>query len=397
MPFLIFCSHDPAFEDDDRQQYPVIILLILFLLPPILPHRSTDVVGQEVQPPEHQNDARSHDQIEPADMEEKWNSGWAFYLDNDIVAERDGGDYTGGFAISLSGKRAKEWFFSLDPILGFLNDVTGFSSLDTGSRTLRRHSFEFGTTAFTPEDITREDPIFDDQPYAGLVFLNNVRRTTNLDDDITYLSSFTLGVLGTGIVPEIQEITHDITGSDDPMGWEHQISDGGEPTFKYTLLRQDLLYTQREGGFSDFDLKSTFGGSVGYITQVQGGISWRFGRLSTPAWKFSPDFGEYVNLGSPVDREVGDDPFPHELFLWGGLNARLRGYNAFLEGQFRDSTVTFDRSELHPLIGEANFGITCGFQTGTRVSIGVRARTEELNPARGNRTVWGTLMLSQAY
>lgn len=327
---------------------------------------------------------------------EQWNSGWAVYLDNDLLVGQDG-EYTGGFAITLSGRRAKEWFFSLDPVLGFLNDLTGYSRLGEGPNTITRHSFEFGTTGFTPEDISKSEPIPDDHPYAGLVFVNNVRRKTNLERDVTYQSMLSIGVLGTNAVPELQKLVHDVTGSQDPKGWDNQISDGGEPTFRYTLLRQDLLYTHRGNHFSDFDLKSTVGGSVGYVTQLQGGINWRLGRLTTPSWGFSPDYGEYVNMGSPVHRETQVDPFPHELFLWGGLHARLRGYNAMLEGQFRDSAVTYDRSELRKVLGEASFGVTCGLQTGTRVSIGLRARTPEIEDADGNRPVWGTLIFSKAY
>ncbi len=331
----------------------------------------------------------------PSETEE-WNSGWSFYLDNDIVFGQDG-EYTGGFAVSLSGRRAKEWFFSLDPILGFLNDVTGVSDLGNGPSSFTLHSFEFGTTAFTPEDVEKEQPIPDDHPYAGLVFVNNVRRKTNPEKDVTYQSSFTLGVLGTRIVPELQDFTHNVTGSDDPEGWDNQISDGGEPTFKYTLLRQDLLYSARGEGFADMDLKSTVGGSIGYVTELRGGLNWRWGRLASSGWGFSPDFGEYVNMGTPVARKTKDGPFLQELFLWAGAHARVRGYNALVEGQFRDSEVTFDRSELRSVLGEANLGITFGFETGTRISAGVRARTPEIRDAEGSRPVWGTFFISQAY
>jgi len=328
--------------------------------------------------------------------QEKWNSGWSLYLDNDAMVGQDD-EYTGGLAVTLSGRRAAEWFWSLDPVLGFLNDLTGFSSLGGQKPSFTRHSMEIGMTGFTPEDITTEDPIEDDHPYAGLVFLNNVRQRTIPDEGITYKSVFSLGVLGTEIVPSVQRVTHDITGSDDPEGWDNQISDGGEPTFRYTLLRQDLLYQHRDKGAGDFELKSTVGGSLGYVTQLQGGLNFRWGRLTSPSWSFSPDFAEYVNMGSPVLREDDKEMFPHEFYLWGGIHGRVRGYNALIEGQFRDSDVTFDRSELRNLVGEASLGVTCGFQTGTRVSLGVRARTPEIIDADGSRPVWGTLMISQAY
>jgi len=48
-------------------------------------------------------------------LEEKYNSGWLFNLDNDIMAERDR-DYTGGIAITLSGRRAQEYMLSLEGV-----------------------------------------------------------------------------------------------------------------------------------------------------------------------------------------------------------------------------------------------------------------------------------------
>lgn len=342
-------------------------------------------------------EAKSTETLPDGNVErEKWNTGWSVYLDNDLVIGQDQ-EYTGGIAINLSGRRAKEWFFSLDPILGFINDVTGVSDLGSDHRSFTRHSFEFGVTAFTPDNISTDRPLPDQHPYAGLVFVNNVRQRTLPSEGTTYKSVFSLGVLGTSIPEEAQKITHDVTGSEDPEGWENQISDGGEPTARYTLLRQDLLYTVRQGEFGDLDLKSSFGGSVGYVTQLQGGFNVRWGRLTTPSWSYSPDFAEYVNMGSPVHRETQADPFPHEIYVWAGIHARLRGYNALLEGQFRDSEVTFDRNELNSILGEASLGVACGFQTGTRVSVGIRGRTPEIDEGEENRPVWGTLMISQAY
>ncbi len=341
---------------------------------------------------QQQSDSIAGANVEP----EKWNTGWSIYLDNDLVIGQDQ-EYTGGFAINLSGRRAKEWFFSLDPILGLINNVTGVADLGTESGSFTRHSLEVGVTAFTPDNISTDQPLPDEHPYAGLVFMNNVRQRTIPSEGTTYKTVFSLGVLGTSIPEEIQKITHDITGSDDPEGWENQISDGGEPTARYTVLRQDRLYSIRQNEFGDVDLKSSFGGSVGYVTQLQGGFNIRWGRLTTPSWSYSPDFAEYVNMGSPVRRETQADPFPHELYLWAGIHGRLRGYNALLEGQFRDSEVTFDRSELNSILGEASVGVACGFQTGTRVSVGVRGRTPEIDEGEENRPVWGTLMISQAY
>ena len=50
---------------------------------------------------------------------EPYNTGWSLYIDNDALTlvNRDQ-QYTGGFALTLSGRRAVEYRWSLDPVWG---------------------------------------------------------------------------------------------------------------------------------------------------------------------------------------------------------------------------------------------------------------------------------------
>jgi len=46
-------------------------------------------------------------------MDEPLNTGWALYVDNDLIVNTDNDkDYTGGIALTLSGARAKQYFWS---------------------------------------------------------------------------------------------------------------------------------------------------------------------------------------------------------------------------------------------------------------------------------------------
>ncbi len=87
----------------------------------------------------------------------------------------------------------------------------------------------------------------------------------------------------------------------------------------------------------------------------------------------------------------------NEFFLWGGLNVVYRVYNALLEGQFRDSEVTYERSELNNLLGELSVGVTRELENGLRISFTVRARAPELDGADGEAPLWGGLIVSRSY
>ncbi len=105
--------------------------------------------------------------------------------------------------------------------------------------------------------------------------------------------------------------------------------------------------------------------------------SWCWGRISTPWWSFNPHQAEYVNLGSPVVERTNQDS-RKEFYFWLGASAKYRFYNAILQGQVRESVVTFGRSELEHVIGETWMGVTKEFGSGWRGSFFIRGRTEEI-------------------
>ena len=88
---------------------------------------------------------------------------------------------------------------------------------------------------------------------------------------------------------------------------------------------------------------------------------------------------------------------PKEFYFWFGASVKYRFYNAILQGQARDSAVTFGRSGLEHVIGEAWMGVTKEFGRGWRGSLVIRGRTEEIKGPSAREPVWGSIILSKAY
>ena len=328
-------------------------------------------------------------------FQEKYNSGWAFYIDNDVFSGQEGDrDYTGGLAVTLSGQRAQEFALSIDSWRNAVDGWFGVNKLYDKQQHFKLHSFEYGFTLFTPGDITNPDPIPDDRPYASLFFISNAEQTIVPSRNLAYQSTLTIGILGLPIAEDIQASLHNLTGSAEPQGWEHQISYGGEPTVKFSLSVQKTLVINN--GKIDYELKTSAEGNIGYNTDIGIGIGGRWGRINTPWWSFNPHQAEYINLGSPVVATVRDH-VGRELYLWAGANLKYSFYNALLQGQFRDSTVTFDRDQLEHVIAEGWIGVTREFSNEFRGSLYVRARSEEYKGPNARNPVWGGIIVSRAF
>jgi hypothetical protein len=242
---------------------------------------------------------------------------------------------------------------------------------------------------FTPDDIGDRAPIFDDRPYASLLYLAN--KQVVADDDRALGVELMIGALGLRIADEVQTALHrwnrELRGSNDPVdpkGWRYQISDGGEPT-----ARLRVSDSRRFAHSGHWDLSHAWDLNLGFQTNASIGVSGRFGDLNSPFWSVPYD---PINRGNFVPAFGGD-----ELYVWGA--ARLRGvaYDAMLQGQFRDSRVTVDSDDVRRLLWDAGVGVTKGWR-GYQLTLAFNAKGAEtrLKDAR-NRHFWGGLYLSKRY
>ena len=314
-------------------------------------------------------------------------SGVRLQVDNDLFAggQRDR-DYTGGFGFTVSGTDARDRYLSLDPALTKIDGLT--SPIEAAST---HHARQLGLVVFTPRDVLSKEAIQNDRPYASLLFTTNAKMRVEADNRTAWSSSFTIGALGLAATEAIHDTVHSVVGSESPQGYDHQISDGGEPTARYTLARHYLVVADPTGSV---DVKATVQGSVGYLTETSAAITMRFGRFDTPWWSFAPELTDYIAAPVSIDARQTRP----EVYMHAGVRVKARAYNAFLQGQFRHSDVTYSFDELEPVLAEAWVGFVTQLFEQTQVSYTLNYQTAEIRKGPAARDYfWGAVQLSHSF
>ena len=226
--------------------------------------------------------------------------GAGLVLDEHLLtdASRDQ-DYNGGGEVTQSGKSPGLIGRGLDRALGFVDQRSCRVGGLTGLQRQSAHAFAAGLLVFTPRNLGARNVVHGDRPYASLFFISSGRRYVSADTPVAYDTSLTVGVLGLAAAADVQHHLHDVTGSVQPKGWSHQISDGGEPTARYSLARQALLADFGAGPWRG-DSKWTGAVSLGTVTEASVALNARWGHIESPWWAFTPEQDMYVQETQPV-------------------------------------------------------------------------------------------------
>ncbi|MBX2822912.1 MAG: lipid A deacylase LpxR family protein, partial [Rhodothermaceae bacterium] len=87
-----------------------------------------------------------------------------------------------------------------------------------------------------------------------------------------------------------------------------------------------------------------------------------------------------------------------EFFIFGGLTGRLVGYNALLQGQFKDSVYTLDANQLNRTILEFQVGPVISFPLSKSRRLGIgylfSGRTAEFSGPFERTHSWGSLSIT---
>jgi lipid A 3-O-deacylase len=299
---------------------------------------------------------------------------FSFVLDNDFQYDTDGG-YSGGLGFV--------WVPGTEATPGWaLRVARAVPWIPREGRV--RHGYVLGHNTYTPSAISLVEPPPGERPYAGWLF-GAVGLGIETGRQLDQLA-LTLGVVGPAALAEpAQKLIHDVTGSNEPMGWDTQLEN--ELGIVLTWQRNWRGWVTSTGGGRELDLTPNFGGSLGNVyTYANAGVMMRYGK------QLGNDYGPpRFQPGLPGS---GFFVSPHKggWYLFVGLEGRAVARNIFLDGNtFRDSRSV----DKEPLVGDLQFGFVFNWRT-TRLSYTHVMRSREFEGQTGDDD-FGTFSLTKPF
>ncbi len=209
----------------------------------------------------------------------------------------------------------------------------------------RNIGFSMGQNMYTPRDISREDLIEDDRPYAGWAYFGIALHGKNeyrLDS-----MEIQLGIVGPeSFAEQTQKFAHKLLGCQRPNGWGNQLKN--EPGLVIAYERKwRLLQAGTVGGLA-FDAIPHLGWAIGNVhTYANAGIEARLG------WNISKDFGTHLirpagDFNPPVSAPellpYGNCGFSLNVFAQVECRAVLR--DIFLDGNTLTDSHKVDKKHF---------------------------------------------------
>jgi len=276
-------------------------------------------------------------------------------IENDTMAGTDR-DYTNGVEFSYLSEQGAV----ADSVRDKLAVMPGF-----GARDVYRYGITFGQQIFTPENTDATEPLPNERPYAGWLYLG----LGFIADHGTQLDTWALnlGVVGPSAHAEqVQNEFHRRIGSRASLGWANQLHDEAGVQLLYDHRWRNIW--QRKMNRLSLDLSPHVGFSAGNIaTYVSGGLSLRIGN------DLRADYGPpRIRPSLP-----GSSFFvPHNGFGWYffvGADARAVAHNIFLDGNTSKDSLSVDRK---PFVLDTQAGLAIVWNR-TRITYTYVLRTEE--------------------
>ena len=273
---------------------------------------------------------------------------WRLEYDNDVFFNKDN-KISSGWSLQKHSAVAQSW--------GAMKDVPGFvrrwgKIIPTLSEEglVYRAGIAIGQVIQTPGDLSRSDLIEDDVPYAGVLTLQATWYAFN-DDEFRGFE-ITAGAVGSpSLAEQTQKTVHKLIGSDDPRGWDNQLST--EPVINFNYMRKQKVW--RGGNPAGLSFDTAIDGNVGLgnlFTQASAALEMRFGHNMPKGFVYVPD-----PIGLSMHYMASLKPAnPQAVSFYGTLVLRGSAFahNIFLDGNtFRDSHSV----DKEPFVGMAIAGL----------------------------------------
>ncbi len=201
----------------------------------------------------------------------------------------------------------------------------------------------------TPDDITNPDPPADDQPYAGVLYVDSMLYARK--DRWTHAWQLKLGVVGPASqAGDVQRDFHDLIGGDEPMGWHAQLPD--EPVINVGYTVAHLSAKGRAGNSAEWRLVPV--GTVGLGTYFTGAGLGMYGEVG---WNLVDALGgTALRAGLNTASTVGVGPVPGwSVSFFGGVAGYGVAHYLPLDGTvFHDSRSV----DSEPLVGMGSLGFS---------------------------------------
>ena len=236
--------------------------------------------------------------------------------------------------------------------------VDGFAPaplpLAEGDRRETFYSATLGHDIYTPEDLSAEQPILDDRPYAAFLYTRFARSERRLDgddarrDDEDRTVSLTLGVVGPLAFGEAaQKTVHQVIEGTEPEGWDNQLENEPAAMFAGSWTRRFAHGENADGLQGDL-----LGGISGWMGNVL--VRGRVGGEARVGLALPRDFG-FDNGDRPVGRaddstRGGKDRW---VYAFAGADGDLVLHDLFLDGNTFADSQSVDRI---PLVGQLRAG-----------------------------------------
>ena len=201
----------------------------------------------------------------------------------------------------------------------------------------------------TPDDITNPNPPEDDQPYAGVLYVDGLLYARK--ERWTHVWQLKLGVVGPASQAEdVQRDFHDLVGGDEPMGWHTQLQN--EPVINVGYTVAHLAAAGRVGDSAEWRVVPV--GTAGVGTYFTGA---GFGAYGEIGWNLVEALGgTSLRTGLNAASTVGVGPVNDwSVSFFGGLGAYGVAHYLPLDGAvFNDSRSV----DSEPFIGMGSLGIS---------------------------------------